>query len=103
MEENQWKMANLLVDEYSVKILQALKKGPKSVKILNRETGVPIAACYRRVHDMEIYGLISVDHIETIIKNRQEKHYKANVTSTATGTDEVGRFYTELNGIRHTY
>ena len=50
--------SRLVTDEYSAKILVATFKKPKSAFDLSREYGIPIAACYRRIHSLERAGLI---------------------------------------------
>src|SRR2546428_724275 len=50
--------SRLVTDEYSAKILVATFKKPKSAIDLSREYGIPIAACYRRIHSLERAGLI---------------------------------------------
>lgn len=50
--------SRLITDEYSAKILVATYKRPKSAIELSREYGIPIAACYRRIHALEAAGLI---------------------------------------------
>jgi predicted transcriptional regulator len=50
--------SRLITDEYSAKILVATYKKPKSAIELSREYGIPIAACYRRIHALEKAGLI---------------------------------------------
>ena len=50
--------SRLVTDEYSAKILVATFKKPKSAIDLSREYGIPIAACYRRIHGLERAGLI---------------------------------------------
>jgi len=50
--------SRLVTDEYSAKILVATFKKPRSAIDLSREYGIPIAACYRRIHALERAGLI---------------------------------------------
>ncbi len=50
--------SRLVTDEYSAKILVATFKKPRSAIELSREYGIPIAACYRRIHALERAGLI---------------------------------------------
>jgi len=47
-----------VTDEYSAKILVATFKKPKSAIELSRDYGIPIAACYRRIHGLEKAGLL---------------------------------------------
>lgn len=50
--------SRLVTDEYSAKILVATFKKAKSAIDLSREYGIPIAACYRRIHALEHAGLL---------------------------------------------
>lgn len=50
--------SRLVTDEYSAKILVATFKKARSAIELSREYGIPIAACYRRIHALERAGLI---------------------------------------------
>jgi len=50
--------SRLVTDEYSAKILVATFKRPRSAIDLSREYGIPIAACYRRIHALEGAGLV---------------------------------------------
>ncbi len=52
------KTSQLLTDEYSVKILVATIRIPKSAQEISDLYGIPIAACYRRIRDLEVEGLI---------------------------------------------
>ena len=52
------KTSQLLTDEYSVKILVATIRIPKSAQEISDLYGIPIAACYRRIRDLEEEGLI---------------------------------------------
>jgi predicted ArsR family transcriptional regulator len=50
--------SRLVTDEYSAKILVATFRKPRSAIDLSREYGIPIAACYRRIHALEKAGLV---------------------------------------------
>jgi DNA-binding Lrp family transcriptional regulator len=52
------KTSQLLTDEYSVKILVATLRCPHSAQEISEEFGIPIAACYRRIKELEKAGLI---------------------------------------------
>jgi predicted transcriptional regulator len=47
-----------LTDEYSVKILVATLRCPQSAQDISNNYGIPIAACYRRIKELEKAGLI---------------------------------------------
>jgi len=48
----------LLTDEYSVKILVATLRCPHSAQEIAEDYGIPIAACYRRLRELEKVGLV---------------------------------------------
>jgi predicted ArsR family transcriptional regulator len=50
--------SRLLTDEYAVKILVATVRSPRSAQQISEQYGIPIAACYRRIRDLELAGLI---------------------------------------------
>lgn len=50
--------SQLLTDEYSVKILVATIRVPKSAQDISDAFNIPIAACYRRIRDLEQEGLL---------------------------------------------
>lgn len=58
MQIDLLKITQLLTDEYSVKILVATLRCPHSVQEISEDYGIPIAACYRRVKELEKAGLI---------------------------------------------
>ena len=63
---NPLEASKIITDEYSAKILIATYKKPKSALELSRRFGVPITACYRRIHLLEKAGLlVCVDKILT--------------------------------------
>jgi hypothetical protein len=51
-------VAKLLADEYSVKILTATYKVPRSANYLSMKFDIPIAGCYRRIKNLEKMGLL---------------------------------------------
>jgi len=52
------RVSQLLTDEYSVKILVATVRQPRSAQDIASKFGIPIAACYRRIKDLESAGLL---------------------------------------------
>lgn len=47
-----------MTDEYAVKILVATVRQPRSAQDIATKFGIPIAACYRRIKDLEAAGLL---------------------------------------------
>jgi transposase len=52
------RVSQLLTDEYSIKILVATVRQPKSAQEIAAKYGIPIAATYRRIKDLESAGLL---------------------------------------------
>ena len=58
--------SKILSDEYALKILAGSFKEPKSAQELSLKFDIPIAVCYRKIHDLETSGFIDcVDKILT--------------------------------------
>lgn len=53
-----YKASSFLSDEYAGIILAATYKSPKTAKELSRRYNIPIAACYRRIRELERIGLL---------------------------------------------
>src|SRR6266571_4177770 len=51
-------VSQTIMDEYSARILLGTSSGPVSAIELSRRFGIPIAACYRRIKDLERLGLM---------------------------------------------
>ena len=51
-------VSQLLTDPYAVKILVATVRAPKCAQDISDQYGIPIAACYRRIRDLEKFGMI---------------------------------------------
>jgi DNA-binding Lrp family transcriptional regulator len=47
-----------LTDPYAVKILVATVRAPRCAQEIAKQNGIPIAACYRRIKDLERLGLV---------------------------------------------
>jgi predicted ArsR family transcriptional regulator len=53
-----FKASTFISDEYASKILAATYHTPKTAKELSAKYDIPIAACYRRIRDLEKIGLL---------------------------------------------
>jgi hypothetical protein len=74
-------VSRLLADDYSQKILAYTYSSPVSAQRLSKMCGIPIAACYRRIHDLEHVGLISVDREKEVYKGRRVRLYRCKLKS----------------------
>ncbi len=74
-------VTKLLSDEYTVKILTATYSLPRSANYLSVKFDIPIAACYRRIRELENVGLLTI--IEKILTPRGKRVslYQSNLKS----------------------
>ncbi len=74
-------VSKLLADDYSQKILAYTYSSPVSAQRLSKICGIPIAACYRRIHELEQVGLIMVDREKEVYKGRRVRLYRCKLRS----------------------
>jgi len=75
------KISRLLADNYSQKILSYTYRKAMSAQRLSKICRIPIAACYRRIHDLEKAGLIFISEETEIRKGRRVKLYRCGLRS----------------------
>jgi predicted ArsR family transcriptional regulator len=85
-------VSRLLADDYSQKILVSTYASPMSAQRLSRICQIPIAACYRRIHELEQAGLLGVDREKEVYKGRKVRLYKCRLRS-ATIRFNNGKFH----------
>lgn len=68
-----------LFDEVSVRILKVASEDWKSVKEIGEEAGVPMRACYRRVHELYENGLLRLRERSTARRGRPVKLYRSSL------------------------
>src|SRR2546422_894741 len=61
-------VSRLLTDEYAERILVATQRIPRSVQEISDKYDIPIAACYRKIHELEEAGFLNVAEIVTTPK-----------------------------------
>lgn len=94
------KISRLLADDYSQKILSYTYRKAMSAQRLSKICRIPIAACYRRINDLEKVGLIFISEEAEISKGRRVKLYRCGLKS-ATLRFSHGKFkvdYDTSNG-----
>lgn len=64
------KISQTVMDPYSARILLGTWERPASALDLSRRFGIPIAACYRRIRQLENLGLV---YCETALPSRNGK------------------------------
>src|SRR5512136_1064288 len=74
-------VSRLLADDYSQKILVSTYAVPLSAQRLSKICQIPIAACYRRIHELEQAGLIAVDREKEVYKGRKVRLYRCKLRS----------------------
>jgi hypothetical protein len=78
---NPLKVTKLLSDEYTVKILTATYKLPRSANYLSVKFDIPIAACYRRIRELEKLELIDIKEKILTPRGKRVSLYKSNLKS----------------------
>lgn len=71
--------SKLITDEYAAKILVATYRRPKSALDLSHRLGIPIAACYRRIHALEKAGFLSCTEKILTQKGKRMGVYLSNL------------------------
>ena len=74
-------ISKLLTDEYSERILVATQVHPKSVQEISDKFDIPIAACYRKIHELEGAGFLRCAEIVTTPKGKTMKLYSSLLKS----------------------
>lgn len=95
-EEKAKEVSKLLADDYSQKILAFTYSAPMSAQRLSKVCRIPIAACYRRIHELEDAGLIIVDREKEVYKGRKVRLYKCRLKSASIRFHN-GRFVTRYD------
>ncbi len=72
-------ISRLLTDEYAERILVATHDRPRSVQEISDRYDIPIAACYRKVHELEDVGLLEVAQIVTTPKGKSMRLYSSRI------------------------
>jgi len=73
------RVTRLLADGYSQKILSYTYRKPMSAQKLSALCHIPIAACYRRIHDLEQAGMLFIADEKEIYKGRKVKLYRCSL------------------------
>ena len=100
-EQRRRAVSRLLADDYSQKILVRTYNIPMSAQKLSRVCRIPIAACYRRIHELETVGLIGIEAEMEVYKGRRVRMYKCRLRSAMikfTKGRFAVRYDTEENG-----
>lgn len=60
-----------LSDEYSRKIVLSIISRSLPIEEISKQQHIPISTCYRRVHELQTYGIVKIDR--TIIQEDGKK------------------------------
>lgn len=74
-------ISRLLTDEYAERILVATQAQSRSVQEISDRYDIPIAACYRKIHELEGAGFLRVAEIVTTPKGKTMKLYRSLLRS----------------------
>lgn len=74
-------ISRLLTDDYAERILVATHGNPRSVQEISDAYDIPIAACYRKIHELEDAGFLKCAQIVTTPKGKTMKLYQATLQS----------------------
>lgn len=74
-------VSRLLTDEYAERILVATQATARSVQEISDRYDIPIAACYRKIHELEEAGFLQVAEIVTTPKGKTMKLYRSLLRS----------------------
>ena len=74
-------ISRLLTDEYAERILVATQEIPRSVQEISDKYDIPIAACYRKIHELEDAGFLRCSEIVTTPKGKTMKLYLSQLRS----------------------
>jgi DNA-binding Lrp family transcriptional regulator len=74
-----FKASGFISDKYAGKILAATYNTPKSAKELSKRYNIPIAACYRRIRELERLGLLVVAGVVYDSRGKGTKLYQSQL------------------------
>jgi DNA-binding transcriptional ArsR family regulator len=88
-------VAGILADGHALRILHALREGPLTAQEIVARTGIPPAACYRRLTELSSHGLL-VEAGFIVAKNgKKSRQFRANLARVQVSFEE-GAFHVDL-------
>jgi hypothetical protein len=88
-------VSQLLTDQYAVKILVATVRAPRCAQDIAKQNGIPIAACYRRIKDLERFGLVKCTE-KRLSQQGKRVCYYVSMVKTAHVFYEEGKLKVKL-------
>src|SRR5207247_11012826 len=83
-----FRVTQAIMDEYCARILLGTFDHPVSAIELGRRFGIPIAACYRRIKELEVMGLVYCERAEPSRNGRGLQLYRSCLRSVRIAFDE---------------
>jgi DNA-binding Lrp family transcriptional regulator len=74
-----FKASSFISDKYAGRILAATYNSPRSAKDLSKMYDIPIAACYRRIRELERLGLLVVAGVVYDSRGKGTKLYQSQL------------------------
>lgn len=87
-------IARLLVDDFCRRICLSIMEKSLSIEEISTKQHVSINTCYRKIHELQEYGLVAVDKIE-IEKGKKLVRYLATFKGFSISL-ESGRFEVDM-------
>lgn len=72
-------IAQILMDEYNMKILAATSHKPKGARELAFLFDIPMASCYRKIKELLGAGLLSIESTELSADGKRYSVYKSQI------------------------
>src|SRR5205809_7747290 len=82
-----FRVTQTIMDEYCARILLGTFDHPVSASELGRRFGIPIAACYRRIKELEVMCLVYCERAEPSRNGRRLRLYRHRLLSVRTAFD----------------
>ncbi len=79
LEADKYAIGVVLMDEYNLKILAATALKPMSVREIAYKFDIPLASAYRKIKELESFGLIKVEETKLTKDGKRYKLYRSQV------------------------
>ena len=79
IDMDPFKASTFISDEYASKILAATYHTPKTARELSERYNIPIAACYRRIRELEKIGLLVCAGVKYDSRGKGTKLYQSQL------------------------
>lgn|GEM_PF-713790 len=76
---NEFAIAQLLMDEYNMKILAATSYKARSARELAFMFDIPLASCYRKLRELAAAGIMKLESTELTPDGKRYKVYRSQI------------------------